>query len=364
MTRFGALLARWEALLLVFLLAAFVLGWATSPYFLTASNISIAVAGAIPGAIIALAMTLVIVTGEIDISVGSITGLCAATMAICLKQHLPITSAIAAGFTVGTLAGVLNGVFVAYAGLPSLVVTIGTLALYRGIAYIMLEERGVSDFPDWYQNMGFGTIGPTPVPWSLLIFAPHAMGPRSVRRRQQPRGGTVLRHLRTQAYFGRVRDIRRDVLGRRGRAHRLSGERARRHGDRAGAAGHHRGGAGRRRHFRRQRHHAGRANRHSGTRVRAECARPRRHEARRAADRHRWSAGCDPRAVRRRRLHSPPAGGAAARRRNGRPARLMIGTARKRARAECVHVAASTAGRERYRGFSNDYEFRVQASEG
>jgi rhamnose transport system permease protein len=176
MTRFGALLARWEALLLVFLLAAFVLGWAASPYFLTASNISIAVAGAMPGAIIALAMTLVIVTGEIDISVGSITGLCAATMAICLEQHLPITSAIAAGFAVGTLAGVLNGVFVAYAGLPSLVVTIGTLALYRGIAYILLEERGVSDFPDWYQNMGFGTIGPTPVPWSLLIFAPLFVG--------------------------------------------------------------------------------------------------------------------------------------------------------------------------------------------
>ena len=170
MRRAAALFARWEALLLVFLAAAFAFGAGTSPYFLAVSNISIAVAGAMPGAIVALAMTLVIVTGEIDISVGSITGLCAAVMALCLERGLPIAAAMPFGFAAGTLAGLLNGALVAYAGLPSLVVTIGTLALYRGVAQIMLEERGVSNFPEWYQSIGFGTIAGTPVPWCLLIF--------------------------------------------------------------------------------------------------------------------------------------------------------------------------------------------------
>jgi len=171
MRRAATLFARWETLLLVFLVAAFVSGAGTSPYFLAASNISIAIAGAMPGAIVALAMTLVIVTGEIDISVGSVTGLCAAIMAVCLEHGLPIAAAMPFGFAIGTLAGLLNGALVAYAGLPSLVVTIGTLALYRGIAQIVLEERGVSNFPEWYQNIWFGTAACTPVPWCLPIFA-------------------------------------------------------------------------------------------------------------------------------------------------------------------------------------------------
>src|SRR4029077_6421468 len=75
-----------------------------------------------------------------------------------------------AGVLVGALAGFINGAIVVLGALPSLVVTIGTLALYRGIAQIILKERGVSDFPDWYQAIGFGTVGSTPIPWSVVIF--------------------------------------------------------------------------------------------------------------------------------------------------------------------------------------------------
>jgi rhamnose transport system permease protein len=171
MTRLGRLFARWETLLLIFLIGSFVFGAYGSPYFLASSNFSIAIAGAMSIAIVALPMTLIIVTGEIDISVGSITGLCAATLAVCLEHGLPVTAAMPLAFVIGTLAGAINGAIVAYAGLPSLVVTIGTLALYRGIAQIVLEERGVSNFPEWYQSIGFGTIPGTPVPWSSVIFA-------------------------------------------------------------------------------------------------------------------------------------------------------------------------------------------------
>jgi len=113
---------------------------------------------------------LIIVTGEIDISVGSVVGLCATFMAVCLEHGLPVQAAMLLGIIAGTLAGLLNGIIVVYGGLPSLVVTIGTLALYRGIAQIILKERGVSGFPEWYQNIGFGTVGATPIPWSSIIF--------------------------------------------------------------------------------------------------------------------------------------------------------------------------------------------------
>jgi rhamnose transport system permease protein len=170
MRALGASLARWEIFLLVVLVATFIYGDQTSKYFLTSSNLSIALAGAMPVAIVALPMTLIIITGEIDISVGSMIGLCASSMAVCMEQGLPVEAAMLVGLVVGTLAGCLNGVLVVYGGLPSLVVTIGTLALYRGIAQIILKERGVSSFPEWYQNIGFGTIGGTPIPWSVAGF--------------------------------------------------------------------------------------------------------------------------------------------------------------------------------------------------
>lgn len=162
--------ARWEVLLLVVLVGTFVVGSGVSKWFLTTSNITIALEGVAPVALMALPMTLIIITGEIDISVGSMIGLCASAMAVCLENGLSIEVAMLVGLLVGTAAGTFNGVMIAYGMLPSLVVTIGTLALYRGVAQIILEERGNSGFPEWYQDIGFGTIPGTPVPWSSLIF--------------------------------------------------------------------------------------------------------------------------------------------------------------------------------------------------
>jgi rhamnose transport system permease protein len=170
MNRLVTTLARWEVFLLLVLIATLVAGAETSRFFLTTSNLSIALAGAMPVAIVALPMALIIITGEIDISVGSMVGLCATTMAIAIEAGLPVPAAMVAGVVVGMLAGFVNGAIVVFGALPSLVVTIGTLALYRGIAQIILKERGVSDFPEWYQEIGFGTVAGTPIPWSLTIF--------------------------------------------------------------------------------------------------------------------------------------------------------------------------------------------------
>jgi len=164
------ILARWEVFLLIVLIVTFVVGVEVSKYFLTTSNITIALQGIAPMALLALPMTLIIITGEIDISVGSMVGLCASAMAVGLEAGLPIEAAIPVAIVVGVVAGAFNGLLIAYAVLPSLVVTIGTLALYRGIAQILLQERGVSRLPEWYQSIGFGTVPGTPIPWSSLIF--------------------------------------------------------------------------------------------------------------------------------------------------------------------------------------------------
>ncbi|MBX3584789.1 MAG: ABC transporter permease [Rhizobiaceae bacterium] len=164
------LIGKWELFLFALLVAVLVAGTLTSEYFLTTSNISIALAGAMPTAIVALAMMAVIVTGEIDISVGSIVGLCATAIGLTIERGASAEFAVLASMAVGLLAGALNGVVVAYGRVPSLVATLGTLALFRGVAQIVLEERGISNFPQWYQELGFGTVPYTPFPWSAIPF--------------------------------------------------------------------------------------------------------------------------------------------------------------------------------------------------
>ena len=79
--------------------------------------------------------------------------------------------AIGAALLVGLAAGYLNGLLITKLALPSLVITIGSLALYRGLAYVVLGDQAVSDFPTSFTNLGFGTIPGTQIPWSGLIFA-------------------------------------------------------------------------------------------------------------------------------------------------------------------------------------------------
>ena len=98
-------IGRWEVFLLFVLVMTFICGAQVSQYFLRSSNISIALAGMTPAAIVALPMTLIIVTGEIDISVGSMVGLCATFMAVCLEHGLPVQAAMLLGIIAVTLAG-------------------------------------------------------------------------------------------------------------------------------------------------------------------------------------------------------------------------------------------------------------------
>ena len=121
--------------------------------------------------LIALPMTLIIITGEIDLSVASIVGMSTATIGSLTLAGWEFLPAAGAAVVVGTLGGVLNGVLIAFLGLPSLAVTIGTLALYRGLASVTLGPRAISDFPAGFTAFGFGNIPGTPIPWTLVVFA-------------------------------------------------------------------------------------------------------------------------------------------------------------------------------------------------
>jgi rhamnose transport system permease protein len=164
------LLARWETLLLVALLGLVVLGNSLSPFFLTPGNFANLVAALMEVAIMAMAMTLIIVAGEIDLSVESMAGLASAILGFLWAAGVPLSVAIPIVLVVGALGGLLNGLLIARGGLPSLVVTLGTLALFRGMALIVLGPRGVSDFPAAFTELGFGHVPGTLIPWPFVIF--------------------------------------------------------------------------------------------------------------------------------------------------------------------------------------------------
>lgn len=161
----------WEALLIVLLLLTLVLGNALSPYFLTPFNFSLMSESFMEIAIMSLSMTLIVIAGEIDLSVASILGLASVMIGITWSAGIPLWLDIMIALAVGALAGLVNGLLVTRLGLPSLVVTLGTLALYRGLAYVILGSQAVSNFPSAYTNFGIGDVPGTLIPWSLVVFA-------------------------------------------------------------------------------------------------------------------------------------------------------------------------------------------------
>ncbi|GAC1566037.1 MAG: hypothetical protein NVS3B14_05900 [Ktedonobacteraceae bacterium] len=160
----------WEVLLIVLLALTAVLGISLSPYFLTPFNFSLMVESFMEIAIMSLSMTLIIIAGEIDLSVASVLGLSSVMLGITWNAGLPLALDIIIALVVGAAAGLLNGLLVTRLGLPSLVVTLGTLALYRGLAYVILGSGAVSNFPSSLTNFGIGDVPGTLIPWSFVVF--------------------------------------------------------------------------------------------------------------------------------------------------------------------------------------------------
>jgi rhamnose transport system permease protein len=171
MKKLTSLLKTWEALLVVLLLVSILLGSLLSPYFLSGFNFYAITSNIMEIAIMALPMTLIIIVGEIDLSVASVLGLASVVLGFLWQRSNSMPLAIVVALLVGVVAGYFNGVLVTRLALPSLVITIGTLALFRGLAYVVLGDQAVSNFPTAFTNFGFSTIPGTELPWSGLIFA-------------------------------------------------------------------------------------------------------------------------------------------------------------------------------------------------
>ncbi len=165
-----ASLARWETLLVLLLIGTLIWGTARSPYFWQGSNFSVATSTFMERAIMALPMTLVIISGEIDLSVASILGLSSAILGVSWEAGFPLWFCIVLALLTGAAAGLVNGLLVTKVGLPSLVVTLGTLALYRGLAYVVLNQQAISDYPPAFTRFGYGNVNGTQIPWSMLLF--------------------------------------------------------------------------------------------------------------------------------------------------------------------------------------------------
>jgi len=140
------------------------------PGFLSAFNISQAIAGMSEKALIVLPMVLLIIAREIDLSVASMLALTSVILGLLTRAELPLAASIPLVLASGALAGAFNGALVTRLGLPSLVVTLGTMALFRGIGYILLGPDSVNVFPDALTDFGIDNVGDSFVPWTIVPF--------------------------------------------------------------------------------------------------------------------------------------------------------------------------------------------------
>lgn len=163
---------RWETGLAVVVILILVIGSASSPQFLTGNNLFNLGLSNGEIAIMTLPMTLIVISGEIDLSVASILGMASALLGFLWARGWPMPAIFLTIAVVGVAAGAVNGLLVTRLRLPSLAVTIGTLALYRGIATILLGPNTVANFPSAYTNLGVNAVPFTgnDMTYSTLIF--------------------------------------------------------------------------------------------------------------------------------------------------------------------------------------------------
>jgi rhamnose transport system permease protein len=170
MRRLAARWATWETFLAMITVAVILYACFAVPAFATSFNISQAIAGVSERALIAMPMALLIIAREIDLSVASVLSLSSVVFGALVQAEAPLVPAIAAALATGCLCGAFNGVLVTRASLPSLVVTLGTLAMFRGIGYIILGPKSVNVFPDAFTDFGIDNVGDTVLPQTILPF--------------------------------------------------------------------------------------------------------------------------------------------------------------------------------------------------
>lgn len=162
-------LRRWETLLLLMLVIVIAVNSQVSEFYFDANNISNIFRLSIEKAIVVIIMAFVIINAEIDLSVASVMGLAASVLAFSYDAGHPLMIGIMFALVAGLICGLINGYFIAYLGIPSLVVTLAGLIMFRGVARILLEDRSVGDYPAWFTGLAQNEIiGSFPV--TIFIF--------------------------------------------------------------------------------------------------------------------------------------------------------------------------------------------------
>ncbi|WP_027487411.1 ABC transporter permease [Allorhizobium undicola] len=157
-TPFRRLMGSWECLLFGVAVLIFIANSFASPYFLDAWNLSDATFNFTEKALIAFAMTLLVIAGEIDLSVAAIIALASTAMGWAAQMGVDTPGLVLIGVSVGLICGIINGVLVAGLKLPSIVVTIGTMSLFRGISYIVLGDQAFGKYPESFGYFGQGYV--------------------------------------------------------------------------------------------------------------------------------------------------------------------------------------------------------------
>ena len=141
-----------------------------SPYFLTWNNLINVLRHAVPLFIMSAGLTLVVLTGGIDLSVGAVLGLAACLAASLITGGHPGLG-IAAALGAGLACGLVNGLLVSYARIPSFIATYGMLWIANGMAYVFMQGEVIYGLPSGFRTIGTGMFGPIPVPILIMLGA-------------------------------------------------------------------------------------------------------------------------------------------------------------------------------------------------
>ncbi|MDR0377835.1 MAG: ABC transporter permease [Spirochaetaceae bacterium] len=161
---------QWEWLLVAIFVLIHIINSFLSPWYLSANTFLGGPMNFLDKAFIVLPMMLVIILGNIDISVASNVAFSSVMMAVIFNAGVPMPLAMLCALVIGTLCGGINGLLlVKFRELPAMIVTLSTMTIYRGVAYVILEDRASGGFPPWFSFFAWGYVGP--FPFILIAFA-------------------------------------------------------------------------------------------------------------------------------------------------------------------------------------------------
>lgn len=165
---------QWEWMLVALFIAINIYNLVTSPNYGSFDSIMSALRDFMDKAVLTLPMMMIILLGDIDVSVGSNMALCATVMGILFRAGLPMPLVLVLGIVTGTLCGAFNGFLLSkFNELSAVIVTVSTMIIFRGLATVLLRDQSVGGFPSWFTQISWGGIGG--IPFTFVFFVIEAI---------------------------------------------------------------------------------------------------------------------------------------------------------------------------------------------